>query len=339
MKENIEDYRKSGYINLDEYLLNNPEGFTYPYYIDGYDEENFWTRVGKEEKEKFIYVKPREYEYLNNEYNVYSELLYEELMKQVGIKNVNFDLAQYDGNVATISENMLEDYSKDQFIINASELLESKYYNIEEKYNIEDLFDAIHEYCMADYLDEEIEEKCINDIQKVCIADIFALSTDREACDFDFIAGINDKGEEDLELAPLCHNTYALGSNFSKDEIIDMLDEPDILADKLRECSYSAGVPEYKRETEYPYWEDTLYYLIEENEDNYSFAKECAENMNIDNAILNVEKKTNSKIPDEYKTFVRIAFDNRLRSICECLNLDYYKIMDDKYYECEMEEI
>ena len=33
MKENIEDYTRDGIINLDEYFLNNPSQFTYPYFI------------------------------------------------------------------------------------------------------------------------------------------------------------------------------------------------------------------------------------------------------------------------------------------------------------------
>ncbi|MBO5478020.1 MAG: hypothetical protein J6A15_09775 [Clostridia bacterium] len=339
MKENIEDYRKNGYINLDEYLINNPEGFTYPYYIDGYDEKNFWTKVASKDKEKFIYVKPREKDYLNNEYNVYSELLYEELMKQVGIKNVSFDMAQYDGSMATISENMLNEYSNNQFIINGSELLASKTYRTEDEYNIEDLFDSIHEYCNAEYLEEDVEEKCISDIQKVCIADIFLLSTDRKATDFDFIAGIDKKDEEDLVLAPLCHNTYALGSNFSKDEIIEMLDDYDMMSERINLCYFDAGIPEYKRDYDYPYWEDSLYYFVDEDEKNLDFAEECAKKLNIDDAITKVERRINTKIPEEYKEFVRTAFDTRLRNICQSLNLDYYKIMDNKYYEYEMEEI
>lgn len=339
MKENIEDYRKNGYINLDEYLINNPEGFTYPYYIDGYDEKNFWTKVASKDKEKFIYVKPREKDYLNNEYNVYSELLYEELMKQVGIKNVSFDMAKYDGSMATISENMLNEYSNNQFIINGSELLASKTYRTEDEYNIEDLFDSIHEYCNAEYLEEDVEEKCISDIQKVCIADIFLLSTDRKATDFDFIAGIDKKDEEDLVLAPLCHNTYALGSNFSKDEIIEMLDDYDMMSERINLCYFDAGIPEYKRDYDYPYWEDSLYYFVDEDEKNLDFAEECAKKLNIDDAITKVERRINTKIPEEYKEFVRTAFDTRLRNICQSLNLDYYKIMDNKYYEYEMEEI
>ena len=59
MKENIEDYRKNGQINLDEYFRNNPSSYTYPYYIDGYDELSFWAQVRKGDKEKYIYIKPR----------------------------------------------------------------------------------------------------------------------------------------------------------------------------------------------------------------------------------------------------------------------------------------
>lgn len=340
MKENIEDYKKDGIIDLDEYFLNNPSNFTYPYYIDGYNERNFWTRVGKEDKEKFIYVKPRDNEFLDNNYNVYSELLYEELMKQVGIDTVSFDIANYDDNLATISDNILEDYSGNEFIINGSELIESRRYPaIDSEYNIEDLFDSIHEYCLSEGIDEEMERKCINDIQKTCIADIFVLSTDRRAYDLDFIVGNEENEKEKIELAPLCHNTYCLGSNFSTDEIYDMLENEDMLADRLNLCYFDVGVPEYKRNYDYTYWEDTLSYLIDENEENIEFVKKCTESMNIDKAIQNVEKKIQNKIPAEYKDFIRVAWDNRLQNICEFIGLDYYKIMDNKYYEQEMEEI
>ena len=73
-------------------------------------------------------------------------------------------------------------------------------------------------------------------------------------------------------------------------------------------------------------------YVVEE------FAKYCAERMNIDEAILKVEEKTKSKIHQEYKEFVRASFDQRFRALCDCLDLDYYKLMDEKYYEYEMEE-
>lgn len=336
MKENIEDYRKNGFIDLDEYLLNNPDNFTYPYYIDGYDEKNFWTKVGKEDKEKFIYVKPREGINDDNIYNVYSELLYQEMMRQVGIKTVDFDVAFYDGNVATLSENMLDDYDKNEFIINASELLCSNRYNSDS--NIEELFNTIHDYCEYENIDKEAEDKCYKDIQKACIADIFLLSTDRDVNDLDFIAGVDDSGKSVLELAPLCHNTYSLGSNFSKDEIIEMLDDCDGMEQRLDLCYTDLGVPEDKIEENYLYWEDSLYYFIDKDEDLMDFAEFCAKRFNIDEAILNVEKKTKSKIPEEYKEFVRASFDQRFRALCECLELDYYKLMDDKYYEYEMEE-
>ena len=128
-------------------------------------------------------------------------------------------------------------------------------------------------------------------------------------------------------------------SNFSKYEVYDMLENEDMLADRANICYFDAGVPDYKRDYDYPYWEDTLYYLIDESEENLAFAKKCAEKMNIDEAIKKVEKKIQNKIPSEYKDFARIIWDNRLQNICECLGLDYYKIMDNKYYENEMEEI
>lgn len=340
MKENIEDYRRNGLINLDEYLKNNPSNFTYPYYINGYDENNFWTRVAKEDEEKFIYVKPRNGEYKDMQFNVYSELVYEELLKQVGIKCVSFDIAQYDGCYTTISENMLDSYPQNEFIINSTELLESrKYPSMVNEYDIEDLYDAIDEYCRCEYIGNDISKKCIRDIQKTVVADIFALSTDRDVKDYDFIAGIDYDGAEVLELAPLCHNTYALGSNFTDDEIYEMLDNEDMLADRIDYCHFDAGVPEYKRDYNNSYWEDTLYYLMDEDEENYRFAKECAYSMDIEKAIYNVENKINAKIPSTYKLFMNEVFKNRLQRICECIGLDYYKVIDSKDLEQEMEEI
>lgn len=338
MKDNIEDYRREGFIDLDEYLSNNPEECIYPYLLDGYGHKNFWTKIRKEDKEKQVYVKPRDYDYLGNEYNVYAEMLYAELLNQVQLKTANMDIAHFDGYPTVISENVLGNFSEDKFIVSGEDILQSRCYNADENTNIEDLFDAVHEYCTFDYLSRDTEEQCIKDIQKVCIADIFTLSTSRLPSDFDFIAGVNEDGSEILELAPSCHNTYALGASFTKEDIIEMLEDEEKLEERIELCYSDTGVPEYKRQYEYPYWEDSLYYFIDEDEENLDFAEYCAKNMNIDKAIKNVEEKIDSKIPEEYKEFIRVAFDSRLRQICTSLDLDYYKIMDNKYYEYEMEE-
>lgn len=338
MKENIKEYRKDGFIDLDEYLSNNPEFQNYPYYLYCYGQKNFWTTVGKENEEKSIYVKPRDYDYIDNEYNVYCEMLYAELMNQVGIKTADIDMAMYNGNPASISENVVEDIPWDSFIISADELLEQKYFDPTSNSSIKDLYDSIHEYCNMSYVPREQEEKCINDIQKVCIADIFALSSSRTPQDLDFIAGMDKDGNECLELAPLCNNTYALCSNFTKDEMLDMLEDEELLEERINLCYSDTGVPEYKRDYDFPYWEDSLYYFVEESEENLDFAKYCAENMNIDKAIKNVEEKIGRKIPEQYSDFARIVFDARTRQICTSLDLDYYKIMDNKYLDYEMEE-
>ena len=275
MKENINDYRKNGIINLDEYLSNNPEIPNYPYYLSGYDQNNFWTIVGKEDREKSVYVKPRNLDYIDNEYNAYSEMLYSELMNQVGIKTANIDIAMYNGYLATISENVNEDIPWDSFIISGDELMGQKYYDVTNNSSIEDLYDSIHEYCTMSYVPREKEEKCIEDIQKVCIADIFALSSSRVPQDLDFIAGMDKDGNECLELAPLCTNTYALCSNYTKDEMLDMLEDEEILNERINLCYSDTGVPEYKRDYNFPYWEDSLLYFVEESEENMEFAKKC----------------------------------------------------------------
>ena len=70
MNENIEEYRKDGIIDLDKYLLSNPSEKAYPYFIDGYEENNFWLKVKRGGEEKYIYVKPAKNEYLDNNYNI-----------------------------------------------------------------------------------------------------------------------------------------------------------------------------------------------------------------------------------------------------------------------------
>ena len=264
MKENIEDYRKNGQINLDEYFRNNPSSFTYPYYIDGYDELNFWAQVRKGDKEKYIYIKPRDEYDENPNYNVYAELVYEELIKQVGIKSASYDIAKYKGMDATISDNILDNYDSDIFLINGSELVEGKRYQSGTESSLDDLFDAIEEYSRAEYLEREVSNECIEDIEKICIADIFTLSTDRKATDYDFLAGKDKDGNEIFKVAPNCHNTYPLGSNSSLDDMYDMLENEDMLADRVDTFYTDSGVPENKRNIDYPYWEDTLYYIIEE---------------------------------------------------------------------------
>ena len=108
MNQDIENYRKDGFIDLNSYISDNLSVLTYPYYIDGYEDKNFWLKVKKEGEEKYVYVKPKENVYLNGEYNLYSELLYEELLKQAGVNTVHLDVGKYDGKYATLSENILK---------------------------------------------------------------------------------------------------------------------------------------------------------------------------------------------------------------------------------------
>ncbi len=117
-----------------------------------------------------------------------------------------------------------------------------------------------------------------------------------------------------------------------------MLDDSDDMEQRLDLCYTDLGVPEDKIEDNYLYWEDSLYYFIDSDEELMDFAELCAQRFNIDEAISSVEKRIKSKIPQEYKEFVRASFDQRFRALCDCLELDYYKLMDDKYYNYEMEE-
>ena len=117
-----------------------------------------------------------------------------------------------------------------------------------------------------------------------------------------------------------------------------MLDNCEDMEQRLDLCYTDLGIPNEKIDDNYLYWEDSLYYFIDKDEELEEFAKYCAQRLNIDEAILNVEQKTQSKIPEEYKEFVRASFDQRFRALCDCLNLDYYELMDEKYYEYEMEE-
>ena len=77
--------------------------------------------------------------------------------------------------------------------------------------------------------------------------------------------GVDKAGNEIFKVAPNCHNTYSLGSNSSIDDMYDMLENEDMLADRVDTFYTDSGVPENKRNIDYPYWEDTLYYIIEEN--------------------------------------------------------------------------
>jgi len=336
MKENIENFRESGFLNLDEYLKRNPENFVYPYYLEGYNGDNFWTRIRKEDEEKFVYVKPREL-HLENEYNTYAELIQEEVLKQVGIKTAHYDLAKYNNNVATISDNALGDYDKELFLLNSSELLSRSSYISDDTNDIENIFRVIHEYCESEGLGQEIEEKCKKDIANICVANTFLMSTNQTLDDFDFVVGMDKNGEEKMLVSPVCHNSYCLGSNFTKNDIEEMLENSEIMKERIDLCYTDVGISEELRDTSYPYWEDSLYYMIEEDEDVLEFATYCANKINIDDAINKVEERIEADIPKEYKDFVRVSFYERLDKICSSLNLDYYTIMDNKIIDGNME--
>lgn len=330
MNENIYDYKRSGYIDLDAYLANNPACRMFPNYLDGFDSTNFWTVIRKEDKDTYMYVKPREYDTPEGEYNAYTEMVYAELLKQVGLKTAEYDLAMYDGSYATMSDNLLNEYSKDQFLVTGEDLLASRPFIAGDIPNIEDLYDSIYRYCDAECIDNQVAYDCVLDIQKQCIADIFTLSTKRDAIDFDFIAGLNKDRKESIEVAPSCHNTYALGSNFDIEELEDMILNPEILDDRCDLCYTDSGIPDFKRNYTYPQWQDALYYLVDEDESNFEFAQKCVTDMNLDKAIYNVEEKLDAPIPEEFKYFMHVLMDQRLKDICRSLDISYDVISRNK---------
>lgn len=278
-------------------------------------------------------------------YTTYAELIFEELAKQVDIPCAHYDLVKYKCKNGVLSQNVI---NENESLVLMNDLLNcsKREHDIGDDQNIhvEDAINAFHTF-YEEYNDFSKEDfkKMSNDFINMTIFDIYTMSTDRHAENMGIIFSV-EGNKSSARLAPMFDNECSL-----------MLDSPEEKIDKLLKNRMSLlsyvelenqkiyYTEDYENDTyenkdfndlldnmlkqngldtrEMTDWQTTIYNISELGENQMNFIKKCDKNLNIDEALKNVEERIGVKLPEELCKFVSATFTARKLLINEELML------------------
>lgn len=318
--QDLENYRnENGEIDMDEILkyhqlpiMEEKRGAS--------NRDKFWIAL----EDAQILLRTENLDECGVEYSSYTELIMEELAKQVGIENAHYDVITYHGKRGVISVNVV-DKEKNECLITVKELVnsvdEDKVF-ANEPIDMIRILKSIKKMAQIEGNISEKDVKIANmDLCRSVLFQIFTMATDGHAENMAYIYGSdNQKGW--LKLAPLFDNEISLMLDQPKDGMDRMLKDSTYLEKMMNYQNQMITVPDEDK-VEVNDWEDMLYYLIDESDELNDFAEQCYEKLNIHKAITAVENRIKVSLPDRLKEFVSITFGKRKEALGKDLGLDY----------------
>lgn len=305
--EELEKYRdKEGYINLDELNLELTEESREK--VGNKDRIKNWVNfLGTEALVRSEFK-------VDGKRNagIYAELIVEELAKQAGLSSAFYDLIKINGEYGIVTKKMFNSKECDLLtldsLIGQTEFYEeypemSDYIEVEEK-----LYKSLKE----ENIQKDNRKEIIKEFRKRNAFFMMVCSLDKHTENISFISSINKKtNEKQFELAPI----YDSESSLMLDMDIETLEKiekhglglqqnVDMLDPKIAvfEGIYSS------------LWKNTLDTLCEDD-DIFRFILDCYDNLNINEAIKNVEKKIKAPLPKIVKSIATYVFEFRRKQI------------------------
>lgn len=309
--EELENYRdKEGYINLDELNLELTEESR--------------EKVGNEDRiknwidfsgvEALIKGECK----IDNKRNggIYSELIVEELAKQAGLEAAYYDLIKIKGEYGVLSKNILT-YDNDD-LITIQSLIGNTKFN-EEYPEITDYIEVeekLHQSLKFEGLESNNIREIIKDFRKQSAFFIMICSIDMHPENISLITCINPETKQKKQkLAPI----YDAESSLMLDIDLDILKRIQKNGLGLQRNVNMQDPKIAVLEGEYTsLWKNTLDTLLEDDE-VYDFVMDCYDNLNIHEAIQNVENKIKAPLPEVVKTTATYVYEFRKKEISKII--------------------
>lgn len=308
--EQLEKYRdKDGFLNLDVLNLN----FT----------EDSREKVGKENRLKnwvdfsgteVLLKGESEDVFLDEKQNgaIYSELIIEELAKQIGLPCAYYDLIKINGKKGTLSKKMFKD-DKTDLISLYSLIGDTKFYeDYPEMSEYLEVEDKLYSILKQEEIKEEEIISIIKDYRKQMAFFIMTCSIDKHTENVSFFSYINPENKKrKLELSCIYDNENSLlldtslqtlekilKNGLGLQKVVNMLDPKIAVLDG----DYNSV------------WKNTLDVLLEDDE-VYDFILDAYENLNVEKALKNVENKIKAPLPNVVKLTSKYVFEFRKKEI------------------------
>jgi len=330
-------YRKDGNIQLD-HLINS-------------ETEKEREVRGNQEREKdwFTIRDGRVMFKSNSEHQQqahYSELICTYLAKQIGRDAAEYDFAVYKGEQGVITKDVCKEGEE---LLTINDLIGDGPTNPDYPDNTDIcfVFDSLKEKFVNDGYSEQDIDKCMLDLRKQLLFDLYVMETDRHVENISFIISKDRAtGKPTIRLAPMYDTEAALAicddpeqlKKLSEDilkvsEVTNMLEPkmcvmPEVedevqglqgLSPMFQQLLSNVG-PTYGSTSE-GMWKETLDFLCEDRR-AFEYVETTLNNMDIRKAIDALEQDKDCKIPDGTKSMAIAAFEDRKSSIAYELGLD-----------------
>lgn len=248
--------------------------------------------------------------------SAYSELIVEKLAKQAGIECAHCDLVRKDGKSGILSYSILKEreqlYSLDSFIGETCE--HAEYIDI---IDLVDMLKKTMDSMKKEGLSKQEVQNMVMDIQKRLAFDMFIGETDRHTENISILA---DK-EGHLNLAPLYDNEHSLMLDMDWNLLETLAHNPLGLKRSMDNTDPKISViPEAGEQVSL--WKYTLDELCS-SDDVYDFMMDCYENLNIEQAIKDVEEQIHAQIPECVRTVATKSFEYRKKEIDKVMCMGY----------------
>lgn len=248
--------------------------------------------------------------------SAYSELIVEKLARQAGIECAHVDLARKDGKSGILSYSILKEgeqlYSLDSFIGETCE--HAEYMDIVD---LVDMLKKTMDSMKKEGLSKQEIQNMIVDIQKRLAFDMFIGEMDRHTENISILA---DK-DGNLKLAPLYDNEHSLMLDMNNELLEDLARNPIGLRRGMDNVDPKISViPDTGKQVSL--WRYTLDELCGDD-DVYEFMMDCYENLDIEQAIEDVEDQIHAKVPDHVRMVATKAFEFRKKEIDKVMCMGY----------------
>ena len=335
--EQISEHRSDdGFIHLDELFVNSDSEREVRGNIN---RDKRWFKIDdgsamfKSNSEEQLYAH-------------YSELICTELARQAGIETAEYDIAKCNGQTGIITKNVCK---QGEEMLTINELIGDgpTYEDYTDNTDIYFVFDELETKLLGDGYDQEMIDKCILQLRKQMLFDLYIMETDRHTENLSFIAGKDEKtGKPSIRLSPMYDTESALllyddaehmkniWTSRSITHSVTNLQEPKICVIPQREdeqllTGMDKGLFEFLQSQvgstyETPseeIWKSTLDFLVED-ERAYQFSEDILNGLDISVAIANVEQQKKCVIPEEVKQMAIACFNVRQTEIAFELGLD-----------------
>lgn len=293
-------------------------------------------------------------------YAQYSELICCTLAKQVGLETATYDFAEYKGQKGVITKHICKPGEE---LLTINDLIGNGPTNPDFPDNVDIyyIFEKLEEKLEFAGYDEMNIDKCMLDLRKQLLFDIYVMETDRHTENLSFIIGKDEKeGKPTIRLAPMYDTEQALVLSDNKEYMKKVwssmvvtasatnMQEPKICVipeteteekiqneelgsafSLLAKLKTQVNEGNYYTTTSEEIWKTTLDFLCEDRR-ALEFVENKLSKMNIKEAINQLENEKNCQLPDEVKNMAEACFEDRKSAIAFEMGLDIVYNKEEK---------